>query len=95
MNEIIDIEDIQNKITQSLLWLGIQNIEFEKRFSAKKFENNNIGEDVYETNISFVNNKDILPDRVAENIVAILEKVVDYHKRKRTILENGNKVSSN
>ena len=73
------IEDIQNRVIQALMWLGFEDVEFEKRFSTNKFEKGEQGEFVYETNIAYSSKDDFLPDKIANNLISVLEKVVDHH----------------
>lgn len=87
-------EEVQNKITQALMWLGFEDVEFEKRFSTKKFENGEQGEFVYETNISYSAKGDMLPTKVADNIIMILEKVVDYHANKNRVEDQKKKLEA-
>lgn len=75
-------EELQNRITQSLMWLGFQDVEFDKRFSANKFEKGETGEEVFETNISYSAKDNLLPDKVADTVIKIFENVIDYHIRK-------------
>ena len=79
MEKIFEQEELQNRVLQALMWLGFEDVEFEKRFSASKFEAGKIGEAVYETGITYSKRDKFLPDKVANSFIRILEKVIDHH----------------
>ena len=80
-------EELQNRITQSLMWLGFQDVEFDKRFSANKFEKGKTNEEVFETNISYSAKDNLLPDKIADTVIKIFENIIDYHIRKAKVQE--------
>ena len=92
--QILEKEVIQNRVSQALMWLGFEDVEFEKRFSTDKFEKGSTGEDVYETNIAYSNKDNLLPNKAADHIIKLLENVIDYHLRKNSLQENKAKLEA-
>lgn len=92
MEKRFEIEELHNRISQALLWLGFEDVEFEKRFSANKFENGSSGEEVYETNIAYSNRDSLLPNKIADDLIRVLEKIIDHHLKSSKLKEQKDKL---
>ena len=92
MEKLFEQEELHNRVSQALMWLGFEDVEFEKRFSANKFENGSTGEEVYETNIAYSGRDKLLPDKIAEDLIRVLEKIIDRHLNNSKIKQQREKL---
>lgn len=80
------MEKVYNNIEQSLLWLGFEDIEFNKKFSAKDFVEEK--ENVLKTHISFNQKEDsIIPTRITNTLISLFEQIVDINISHNKILK--------
>lgn len=82
---IFEEEELKNGISQAMLWLGYEDVEFNKRFSAKDFEKGKTGEDVLENEIIYSTNSGFVPEPIAKQLAELLEGVLNYHLKTRNI----------
>lgn len=69
----------EERISQALLWLGFEDVEIGKRFSAKEFENNK--ENVIESEITYTTKDNFIPKAVSDQLIRFLENVLNYHNK--------------
>ena len=81
-------KDIENRINESLMWLGYEDVEFVKRFSASQFEEGKKKDELFECEITYNYTGDFLPKSVATNLVTTLEKILNYHIKSRNFKDN-------
>lgn len=65
------------RISQALLWLGFEDVEIGKRFSSKKFQENE--ENVIETEITYSDKDNLIPKSVASQLIKFMENILNYH----------------
>ena len=82
---IYEKEQLENSISQALLWLGYSDIEFSQRFDAKLFEEGKVAPEVVCTEISYSKNAGLIPEPIAKNLINLLQGVVDYHLKTRNV----------
>ena len=85
VEKIFEEEELENNISQAMLWLGYEEVEFNKRFSAKDFEEGKTGEDVLEKEIIYQTNSGFVPEPIAKQLSQLLEKVLNYHLKVRNV----------
>lgn len=85
MDKIFEKEELENRINQAMMWLGFEDVEFEKTFSAEDFEQGKTGEKVFKTSITYSNTDGLIPKQIATSLVKILEEIIDYHIKSKDI----------
>lgn len=84
--------DIENRICQSLMWLGFEDVEIGKKFSADKFTKNEA--QVLEKEITYGSKDNLVPKALAGNLIKFMEMLLNYHKQleeKKAQLQKENK----
>lgn len=66
------------RISQALLWLGFEDVEIGKKFSSKKFENNE--KNVIEPEITYSGKDNLIPKSIAPQLIRFMENILTYHE---------------
>lgn len=85
MDKIFEKEELENRINQAMMWLGFEDVEFEKTFSVEDFEQGRTGEKVFKIGITYSNTNGLIPKQIATSLVKILEEIIDYHIKSKDI----------